>query len=477
MRRDRNAKIIATLGPSSNTREMMESLFMAGADIFRLNFSHGVHADHEEKVHIIREFERKFSRPVGIIADLQGPKLRIGVFEEGRVTLKKGHYFRLDLNAKHGNFERVNLPHPEIFHALEVGAELLLDDGKLKLKVLSFQHDHALTEVVSGGELSNRKGLNVPGVMLPISALTAKDLIDLDFALGLGVDFIALSFVQRAEDIVEAKEIIKGRAKVLAKLEKPMALMNLGDIISSADGIMVARGDLGVEMLPEDVPSVQRKIIRGCRAAGKPVIVATQMLESMMAAATPTRAEASDVATAIYDGVDAVMLSGESASGHYPIEAVNMMDRIIRRTEQDPLHRKFLNESYSAAPETVTDSIAEAARQVAQTIDVAAIVTFSESGTTSLRVARQRPSSPIIALTPNLATSRFMTLVWGVHPVVVEDVYSFSHMVEMACRCARSEQFAELHQNIIVTAGVPFGESGGTNILRIARIEENIVEL
>ncbi|MDP3371412.1 MAG: pyruvate kinase [Candidatus Paracaedibacteraceae bacterium] len=477
MRRDRNAKIIATLGPSSNTRETMECLFMAGADIFRLNFSHGVHADHEEKVHIIREFERKFNRPIGIIADLQGPKLRIGVFEGGRIMLKKGHQFRLDLNTTHGNFERVNLPHPEIFHALEVGAELLLDDGKLKLKVLSFQHDHAITEVICGGELSNRKGLNVPGVMLPISALTPKDHVDLDFALGLGVDFIALSFVQRVEDVVEAKEIIKGRAKILAKLEKPMALMNLGDIIDSADGIMVARGDLGVEMLPEDVPSVQRKIIRGCRSAGKPVIVATQMLESMMIASTPTRAEASDVATAIYDGVDAVMLSGESASGQYPVEAVDMMDRIIRRTEQDPLHRKFLNESHSAAPETVTDSIAEAARQVAQTIDVGAIVTFSESGTTSLRVARQRPSSPIIALTPNLGTSRLLTLVWGVHPVVVEDVYSFSHMVEIACRAARSEQFAEIQQNIIVTAGIPFGESGGTNILRIARIEESVIEL
>jgi pyruvate kinase len=474
MRRNRNAKIIATLGPSSSTAEQIEALFLAGADIFRLNFSHGAHSDHEEKFRIIREIERKRNRPIGIIADLQGPKLRVGIFEEGKIHLKTGQQFRLDLDTSPGNFERVNLPHPEIFNALKVGTELLLDDGKLKLKILSFQSDHAITEVITGGDLSNRKGVNVPGVMLPISALTAKDRIDLEFALGLGVDFIALSFVQRPEDILEAKELINKRAKILTKLEKPMALNNLDQIITLSDSVMVARGDLGVEMLPEDVPSIQRQIIRGCRSAGKPVIVATQMLESMITTPTPTRAEASDVATAVYDGVDAVMLSGESASGQYPVEAVSMMNRIIYRTEQDPLHRKFLNESHGTAADTVTDSIAEAARQVSRTIEVATIVTFSESGMTSLRVARQRPVSSIVALTPNQNTSRFLTLVWGVHPVIVEDVYSFSQMVKTACRWARIEQFAEPGQNIIVTAGVPFGEAGGTNILRVAKIEEDV---
>ena len=468
MRRNRNTKIIATLGPSSSTIERIESLFLAGADLFRLNFSHGEHKDHEEKVHIIRDIERKRNRPIGIIADLQGPKLRVGIFEDGKINLKTGQQFRLDLNTNPGNNERVNLPHPEIFNALKVGTALLLDDGKLELKVLSFQSDHAITEVITGGDLSNRKGVNVPDVMLPISALTEKDHIDLEYALSLGVDFIALSFVQRPEDVLEAKEIIARRAKILTKLEKPMALHNLDQIIALSDGVMVARGDLGVEMLPEDVPSIQRQIIRGCRAAGKPVIVATQMLESMITTPTPTRAEASDVATAVYDGVDAVMLSGESASGQYPVEAVSMMSRIIHRTEQDPLHRKFLNESHTTAPDTVTDSIAEAAWQVSKTIDVATIVTFSESGMTSLRVARQRPTSP------NQGTSRFLTLVWGVHAVVVEDVYSFSHMVETACRLAHIEQFAEPGQNIIVTAGVPFGETGGTNILRVAKIEEEI---
>jgi pyruvate kinase len=472
MRRNRNAKIIATLGPSSSTHEQIEALFLAGADIFRLNFSHGLHKDHEEKLRIIRDIERSRNRPIGIIADLQGPKLRVGVFADGKVNLKKGQSFRLDLDTTPGDFVRVNLPHPEIFNALKEGTALLLDDGKLELKVLSFQKDHAITEVVTGGDLSNRKGVNVPDVMLPISALTAKDLVDLEFALSLGVDFIALSFVQRPEDVLEAKEIIAKRAKILTKLEKPMALKNLDQIIALSDGVMVARGDLGVEMLPEDVPSIQRQIIRGCRAAGKPVIVATQMLESMITAPTPTRAEASDVATAVYDGVDAVMLSGESASGQYPVEAVSMMNRIIHRTEQDPLHRKFLDESHTTAPDTVTDSIAEAARQVSCTIEVATIVTFSESGMTSLRVARQRPVSPIVALTPNQGTSRFLTLVWGVHAVVVEDVYSFSQMVETACRWARIEQFAVPGQNIIVTAGVPFGEAGGTNILRVAKVED-----
>ncbi len=472
MRRNRHAKIVATLGPASDNAACIESLFLAGADIFRLNFSHATHKEHCEKIRVIRELERKQNHPIGIIADMQGPKLRVGTFTDGKIILEKGQLFRLDLDATPGNNERVCLPHPEIYKALHSDTELLLDDGKLKLKVISFQSDFAITEVIAGGELSNRKGVNVPGVMLPISALTTKDLGDLEFALNQGVDFIALSFVQRPEDILDAKAIIKNRAHIITKLEKPMALQHLDQIIELSDSVMVARGDLGVEMLPEEVPSIQRKIIRKCRAAGKPVIVATQMLESMITTSTPTRAEASDVATAIYDGVDAVMLSAESASGMYPIEAVTMMDRIIVRTEQDPLQRTFLNDSHGMTTDTVTDSIAAAARQVAQTIQIASIVTFSESGMTTLRVARERPSPPIVALTPNIATSRFLTLVWGVHAIIVEEAFSFSEMVEMACRCAKIESFATKGQQIIVTAGVPFGKSGGTNILRVARIDD-----
>jgi pyruvate kinase len=406
------------------------------------------------------------------MADLQGPKLRVGVFEEGKVHLRQGQHFRLDLDTKLGDSNRVNLPHPEIFNALEIGTELLLDDGKLKLKILSFEHDHAVTEVITGGDLSNRKGVNVPNVMLPISALTVKDRADLVFALDLGVDFIALSFVQRPEDVIEARELIAGRAKIITKLEKPMALQNLDEIVTLSDAVMVARGDLGVEMLPEEVPAVQRSIIRSSRLAGKPVIVATQMLESMITTPVPTRAEVSDVATAVYDGVDAVMLSGESASGQHPIEAVSFMNRIIKQTEQDPLYRTFLDTPLAKTPETVADSIAEAARQVVKTIDIESIATFTESGSTTLRVARQRPSAPILGLTPHKSISRFLSLVWGVHSVIVEEIYSFSHMTETACRCARREGFAHVNQNIIVTAGVPFGEAGGTNILRVAKIAD-----
>ena len=472
MRRHRQAKIVATLGPSSNTESLIEALFTAGVDVFRLNFSHGLQSDHENCVKHIRAIEQKHKRSIGIMADLQGPKLRIGIFDEGKIHLKAGQSFRLDLDSTPGSLFRVKLPHPEIFNALELGTELLLDDGKIKLKVLSFQNDHAMTEVITGGDLSNRKGVNVPDVMLPISALTTKDQSDLAFALNLGVDFIALSFVQRAEDVMEAKQLINNRCKIITKLEKPMALKNLDAILELSDAVMVARGDLGVEMRPEEVPSVQRRIIRSCRLAGKPVIVATQMLESMITTPVPTRAEVSDVATAIYDGSDAVMLSAESASGQFPIEAVSFMNRIIKQTEQDPLYHKYLNDSHTPAPNTVTDSIAEAAWQVTKTIDIKSIVTFSESGMTSLRVAKQRPPAPILALTPNLATARFLTLVWGVHSTSTEDIFSFTHMTETGCRLAKAEGFADLGDNIIVTAGVPFGTSGGTNTLRVVQLEE-----
>ncbi len=471
MRRSRNAKIVATLGPSSSSYEKIESLFHAGADVFRLNFSHGIFEEHQEKVRIIREIEQKAKRPISIMMDLQGPKLRVGTFEGGKVILKAGQTFGLDLTSAIGTSERASLPHPEIFAALKPGTDLLLDDGKLRLRVLSCRSDSAETEVVIGGELSNRKGVNVPGVMLPISALTNKDRQDLEFGLSLGVDWVALSFVQKPEDIQEARGLVQGRAKLIAKLEKPMAILHLEEIVKQTDAIMVARGDLGVEMMPEEVPSIQKKIIRTCRAYGKPVVVATQMLDSMVQAPTPTRAEASDVATAIYDGVDAVMLSAESASGQYPIEAVKMMDRIIRQTEQDSVYRQMLDDSRPEPLDTVADAITAAARQVAHTINVSVIVTFSETGSTTLRAARERPESSIVALTPNLSTARFLPLVWGVHAVLTEEVFSFSQMVETACKAAVAENFAKANEQIIVTAGVPFGASGGTNILRVAKVE------
>lgn len=471
MRRFRKAKIVATLGPASSSSKMISNLFVAGVDVFRLNFSHGNHEAHQEAVATIRSIEKEVGRPIGILMDLQGPKLRVGTFANSPVTLKPQSTFRLDMDDSPGDETRVHLPHPELYSCLEVGTELLLDDGKLRLRVLSWGKDFINTQVIIGGALSDRKGLNVPGVILPISAMTEKDRKDLAFGLTQGVDWVALSFVQRPEDILEAQKLIQGKAKIIAKLEKPMAIQYLNEIIDLADGIMVARGDLGVEMAPEDVPSIQKRIIRQCQEAGKPVIVATQMLDSMVSNPSPTRAEASDVATAIYDGVDAVMLSAESASGMYPVEAVSIMDRIIHRVEQDDFYVQMIETARPQPLPHIADAITSAARHVAHTIDIAAIVTFTDSGATTLRAARERPHVAIIAATPTLTTARGLSLIWGVHPVLTPDIYSFSEMVNKGCQIAFDQQFAKQGDLIIVIAGVPFAVSGGTNILRIAKIE------
>lgn len=472
MRNSRNAKIVATLGPASSSPDMISKLFEAGANVFRLNFSHGTHEIHLATIKAIRDLEAQVGYPIGILLDLQGPKLRVGTFMVEQATLVEGQKFRLDLDPTPGDNLRVSMPHPEIFAIMEKGMDLLLDDGRLRLRVEKHSKKSAETTVVSGGVLSDRKGVNIPGIMLPISAMTSKDHVDLAFGLEQGVDWVALSFVQRPEDIIEAKNIIQGRAKIAAKIEKPMAITFLEDIIQVSDAVMVARGDLGVEMPAEDVPSLQKRIIRTCRHHGKPVIVATQMLDSMVHSPTPTRAEASDVATAVYDGVDAVMLSAESASGHYPVESVSMMRRIIKRVEEDPVYREMLNASRPAPLDTVSDAIPAAARQVAQIIHIPVIVTFTETGKTTLRAARERPESPLIALTPNLATARMLSLVWGSHAVVTEQIRNFLQMVQTGCHIAREQGFAKLGDDIIVIAGVPFGQSGGTNILRVAKIQD-----
>lgn len=472
MRLMRNAKIVATLGPASSSSEMISKLFQAGANVFRLNFSHGTHEIHLATIKAIRDLEARVSQPIGILLDLQGPKLRVGTFVGEQATLVPGQKFQLDLDPAPGGNLRVSMPHPEIFTIMEKGMDLLLDDGRLRLRVEKHSSKKAETTVITGGVLSNRKGVNVPGVMLPISAMTPKDHVDLAFGLEQGVDWVALSFVQRPEDIIEAKNIIQGQAKIAAKIEKPMAITFLEDIIQVSDAVMVARGDLGVELPAEDVPSLQKRIITTCRQQGKPVIVATQMLDSMVHSPTPTRAEASDVATAIYDGVDAVMLSAESATGSYPIEAVSMMHRIIKRVEEDPIYRQMLDASRPAPRETVADAIPAAARQVAQIIKIPVIVTFTETGKTALRVARERPESPLIALTPNLSTARMLSLVWGSHAVVTEEIRNFLHMVQMGCHRAWEQGFAKLGDDIIVIAGFPFGQSGGTNILRVAKIQD-----
>jgi pyruvate kinase len=477
MRRARNAKIIATLGPASSTPEVIEKLFLAGADVFRLNFSHGSHDDHKNRIFTIRELEKKVKRPIAILADLQGPKLRVGDFEDGRTRLEAGAAFRLDMDEALGNANRAPLHHPEVFAALKPGSELLIDDGKLRLAVESCGCDFAETRVVVGGEISNHKGVNVPNVMLPISPLTDKDRRDLEFAVEMGADWIALSFVQRPSDVQEARRLIGAyvgsRVRILSKLEKPSAIEHLASIIEWSDAVMVARGDLGVECPPETVPILQKRIIKACRRAGKPVVVATQMLDSMVHSPSPTRAEASDVATAVYDGSDAVMLSAETASGEYPIEAVTMMERIIQQVEHDKNYQLITDASRLDPEHTTRDAISAAARQVAHTLGAAAIVTYTSSGSTTLRAARERPEQPILSVTADIEVARQMALVWGAHSIMAKDVRSFTEMVTKAVHFAQSEGFARVGDRVVITAGVPFGHSGTTNILRVAEVEDH----
>ncbi|WP_029527706.1 pyruvate kinase [Polaromonas glacialis] len=472
MRRTRNAKIVATLGPTSSDKDTVRRLFLAGVDVFRLNFSHGSPSDHRARFAILRELEQETGRPIGILADLQGPKLRVGTFSDGPVMLVEGASFRLDLDPTPGDVLRAGMPHPEIFAALVPGAELLLDDGRLRLVVERCGADFAETRVAVGGKLSERKGVNVPGVVLPITALTAKDRRDLALALEEGADWIALSFVQRPEDVAEARALIGDRAAIVSKLEKPSAIDRLDEIVALSDAVMVARGDLGVEMPAERVPTIQKRIIRSCRHAGKPVIVATQMLESMIDSPVPTRAEASDVATAIYDGADAVMLSAESASGQFPVEAVKMMNRIIEQVEGDPQYRQLIDASHTAARPggDVAEAVCCAMRRAVSLVQAAAIVCYTSSGHTSLRAARERPESPILSLTPSIGVARRLALVWGVHSVHIADVSDVSQMTDLACEVARSEKFADSGQTIVAIAGMPFATPGTTNLMRIATV-------
>jgi pyruvate kinase len=466
--RDRNAKILATLGPASSDPEVIRELFAAGVDVFRFNASHGSHADHRARYEAVRAIEREIGRPVGVLLDLQGPKLRLGTIEGGKIEVKQGQQLTLDMDPAAGNSQRVPLLHPEIFAAVKTGDELLIDDGKVRLEVLACDGQSAQVQVLNDGVLSDRKGVNVPGAILPLSALTDKDREDLAFGLELGVDWVALSFVQRAADIDELKSLVGGRAWVMAKLEKPAAIDSLHDIVEISDGIMVARGDLGVECAPQDVPVLQKRIIRVCRELGKPVVVATQMLESMIASPVPTRAEVSDVAGAIYDGVDAVMLSAESAAGSHPIEAVSMMNRILCATESDPLQKNTMQAVQAYRDTTSSDAISAAIRTVADTLPVAATVAYTSSGSSALRVAHERPKTPILSMTPNLEVARRLTLVWGVHSTQALDIQSIDEVAEHATAEVTRHGFGEPGRAVLIAAGTPFGVSGTTNLLRIA---------
>ena len=470
IRRRRRVKIVATIGPASSSLERLEELFRTGADVFRLNFSHGTQEDHATVVERIRAVEKKTGRPIGILADLQGPKLRVGRFAAGYTVLQWGRTLRLDLQARPGDGQRVQLPHPEIIAAAGPGSMLLLDDGRIKLEVTRQTPEWLETRVIVGGRLSDHKGVNLPGLVLPIPALTTKDRSDLAFALDHGCDWIGLSFVQRPEDVAEAREIIGDRAFILSKIEKPGALQSIEEVLRLSDGIMVARGDLGVEMPPEDVPILQKRLIRAAHRFGRPVVVATQMMESMIETPSPTRAEASDVATAVFDGADAVMLSAESATGKYPVETVRMMDRIVARTEDDDDLRAARAGMRPKPEKSAADAISAAAQQVAETIEAKAIAAFSLSGRTAIRIARERPNTPILGLTPSLQTARRLALVWGVHAVTSESTHTMSETVAQATALALKSGFAKRRDEIVVIAGVPFGRSGGTNSLRVAQV-------
>ncbi len=468
--RTRKVRILATLGPASDTPAMIRRLAEAGADAFRINMSHGDHNDHARRIAAIRAVEAELERPTTILADLQGPKLRVGRFAGDKAQLKTGQAYVFDRDEAPGDATRANLPHREIFQAVEPGTRLLVDDGKLVFRVTAVDGDRIETKVEVGGTISNNKGLNVPDVVLPLAALTEKDRADLAFALDQGVDWIALSFVQRPEDVAEARRLIGGKANLLAKIEKPAAIDRLEGIIELADAVMVARGDLGVEMPPEAVPPLQKKIVETARRMGRPVVVATQMLESMISSPSPTRAEVSDVATAVYDGADAIMLSAESASGEFPFEAVTMMDRIATSVEADPTHYARVHFTETLPDATTNDAIARAASDIVRTVGAKAIVCFTSSGSTARRVARERPTVPLLVLTPSLKTARRLGLLWGAHAVRTRDVHSFEEMVGKSKRMALRHGVADAGDRIIVTAGVPFGVPGSTNVVHVARL-------
>jgi pyruvate kinase len=468
MRRLRRTKIVATLGPASSDQSVIASLFRAGADVFRINMSHTTHERMRGLVAAIRAVENEHERPIGILVDLQGPKLRIGSFTANPAALTTGATFILDADPMPGDATRVHLPHPEIFAAIEPGHTLLLDDGKVRLVATEVATDRIITRVEVGGKLSDRKGVSLPDTTVPFSAIAEKDRSDLDAALEAGIDWVALSFIQRPEDIAEAKKVTRGRAAVMAKIEKPQAVHRLDEIMDLADSLMVARGDLGVEMPLEKVPGVQKQMTRIARRAGKPVVVATQMLESMIASPVPTRAEVSDVSTAIFEGADAIMLSAESAAGQYPVEAVATMNRIAEEVERDPIYRTIIGAQRADPEATGADAIAAAAREIAETLELSAVICWTSSGSTALRVARERPKSPIVAISPKLSTGRRLSLVWGVHCIVAEDAHGLDDMVERACRLGSKDGFAKTGERVIIVAGVPLGTPGATNMLRIA---------
>ncbi|WP_296678540.1 pyruvate kinase [Novosphingobium sp.] len=469
--RGRKVKILATLGPASRTPEMIAKLIHAGADAFRVNMSHGDHETHAQTIAAIRAVEKDLSRPIGVLCDLQGPKLRVGQFAGGKAVIRHSGHFTLDRDPTPGDENRVCLPHPELFGILRKGQRLLIDDGKLRLKVIEADENRIFCSAEVGGVISDRKGVNVPDAVVPVPALTDKDRRDLAFALEQGADWIALSFVQRPEDVAEARKLMGASdTALMAKIEKPAAVERLEEIIELANGIMVARGDLGVELNPEEVPPLQKHIVAMTRRSGKPVVVATQMLESMIESPAPTRAEVSDVANAVYDGADAVMLSAETASGAWPVEAVTIMHRIAAQVESDPGYAERVHFTQVMPDATTADALAQASATIAETVKVAGIIVFTGSGSTARRVARERPSVPMLVLTPSAKIARRLALLWGTHAVSTKDIGSFEEMIAKGKRMALRHGFGSAGSKLIALAGVPFGTPGSTNLLHVVTL-------
>ena len=472
--RGRKVKILATLGPASRSPEMIGKLLRAGADAFRVNMSHGDHATHAETIAAIRAAEKDFGRPIAVLCDLQGPKLRVGSFKDGRAVIRHSGHFVLDRDPAPGDENRVCLPHPELFGVLRKGQRLLIDDGKLRLKVIEADDTRILCSAEVGGVISDNKGVNVPDAVVPVPALTEKDRRDLAFAVKHGADWIALSFVQRPEDVAEARKLIVSAGgpgvALMAKIEKPAALDRLEEIIELSDGIMVARGDLGVELNPEEVPPLQKHIVAATRRSGKPVVVATQMLESMIESPAPTRAEVSDVANAVYDGADAVMLSAETASGAWPEEAVTIMHRIAGQVERDAGYRGQVSYTEILPDHTTADALAQACASIAKTVAIAGVIVFTGSGGTARRVARERPDAPMLVLTPSTRIARRLALLWGAHAVSTKDIGSFEEMIAKGKRMALRQGFGTAGSKLIALAGVPFGTPGSTNLLHVVTL-------
>ncbi len=465
-------KIVATLGPASSGKENIQALATAGVNVFRLNFSHGTHETHKENFNFIRQTAKENQTHYSILADMQGPKLRVGVFKNNSVTLVNGQSFRMDMSDEAGDETRVSLMHSEIYTVLKEGMILLLNDGQIQLSVKDFGKDYVNTTVLVGGVLSDHKGVNVPDVVLPINALTPKDIVDLNFALDMGADWICLSFVQQPDDVRQARKIVQDKAGIIVKIEKPAALKHIDEIIDLCDGIMVARGDLGVECPLESVPGIQRKLVEKCRLQGKPVIVATQMLESMIQAPVPTRAEVSDVATAVFEGADAVMLSAETAAGKYPVQAVQMMRRIIMTVQKDPIYRHAM-ESFSMPPDkTIASAITSSMKQMVKVLEKPSlIVTYSVSGKTTLRAARERVLVPILNLTIEEKVANKLALIWGVSSVLTRQLQDMSQVTPIAIQEAVRMGYAKTNDELIITAGIPFAKQGNINILHVAKVE------